>query len=208
MNILKNGVTLVTFLIFSALTTADPIINWDWNDGTTQGWTSSDSAGNSFGAFQANNNGNGSLQIWGPTTSLNGANGITFKANLMSYSSANSPSDLTGSVSLRSYGTGDMYDVAWKSWDIDFSQLNFGAWEEFSFSLDDATDTSYQDFIYDSNNVMVEFFIRNKSGSLSNQSVMLIDDFVVSGNAVPIPAGIYLFLSGLVGLGLMRGRNG
>jgi hypothetical protein len=26
--------------------------------------------------------------------------------------------------------------------------------------------------------------------------------------AVPLPAGIYLFLSGLVGLGLMRGRNG
>ena len=25
--------------------------------------------------------------------------------------------------------------------------------------------------------------------------------------AVPLPAGIYLFLSGLVGLGLMRGRN-
>ena len=27
------------------------------------------------------------------------------------------------------------------------------------------------------------------------------------GNPVPLPAGIYLFLSGLVGLGLMRGRN-
>ena len=58
MNILKNGVTLVTFVIFSALTTADPIKNWDWNDGTTQGWRSSSSAGNSFGALQANNNGN------------------------------------------------------------------------------------------------------------------------------------------------------
>ena len=27
------------------------------------------------------------------------------------------------------------------------------------------------------------------------------------GNPVPLPAGIYLFLSGVVGLGLMRGRN-
>ena len=26
-------------------------------------------------------------------------------------------------------------------------------------------------------------------------------------NPVPLPAGIYLFLSGIVGLGLMRGRN-
>ena len=30
----------------------------------------------------------------------------------------------------------------------------------------------------------------------------------VSVSEVPLPAGIYLFLSGLVGLGLMRGRNG
>ena len=29
-----------------------------------------------------------------------------------------------------------------------------------------------------------------------------------SASPVPLPAGIYLFLSGLVGLGLMRGRNG
>ena len=29
-----------------------------------------------------------------------------------------------------------------------------------------------------------------------------------SANAIPLPAGIYLFLSGLVGLGLIRGRNG
>ena len=28
------------------------------------------------------------------------------------------------------------------------------------------------------------------------------------GNPVPLPAGIWFFLSGLVGLGLMRGRNG
>ena len=31
---------------------------------------------------------------------------------------------------------------------------------------------------------------------------------LVSTNEVPLPAGVYLFLSGLVGLGLMRGRNG
>ena len=30
----------------------------------------------------------------------------------------------------------------------------------------------------------------------------------INAQVVPLPAGIYLFLSGLVGLGLMRGRNG
>ena len=32
-----------------------------------------------------------------------------------------------------------------------------------------------------------------------------IDNLVI--NEIPLPAGIYFFLSGLVGLGLLRGRN-
>ena len=39
-------------------------------------------------------------------------------------------------------------------------------------------------------------------------SEMRIRALQVSVSEVPLPAGIYLFLSGLVGLGLMRGRNG
>ena len=35
-----------------------------------------------------------------------------------------------------------------------------------------------------------------------------VHDGDIGASAVPLPAGIYLFLSGLVGLGLMRGRNG
>ena len=35
----------------------------------------------------------------------------------------------------------------------------------------------------------------------------VIDDITYTVNPVPIPAGITLFLSGLVGLGLMRGRD-
>jgi len=35
-----------------------------------------------------------------------------------------------------------------------------------------------------------------------------MDNLMYSMSPVPLPAGIYLFLSGLVGLGLMRGRNG
>tara|TARA_S200000501_G_scaffold83340_2_gene75528 strand:+ start:9416 stop:10090 length:675 start_codon:yes stop_codon:yes gene_type:complete len=34
-----------------------------------------------------------------------------------------------------------------------------------------------------------------------------MDNLMYSMSPVPLPAGIYLFLSGLVGLGLMRGRN-
>ena len=35
-----------------------------------------------------------------------------------------------------------------------------------------------------------------------------MDNLMYSMSPIPLPAGIYLFLSGLVGLGLMRGRNG
>ena len=51
-----------------------------------------------------------------------------------------------------------------------------------------------------------EFSLPNPSiMSQSNRFVGSIQNFSIS--EVPLPAGIYLFLSGLVGLGLMRGRN-
>ena len=45
---------------------------------------------------------------------------------------------------------------------------------------------------------------------LASNTYNLFQDgnMVYQPSPVPLPAGIYLFLSGLVGLGLMRGRNG
>jgi hypothetical protein len=40
-----------------------------------------------------------------------------------------------------------------------------------------------------------------------DNTLVYYDNISISTSAVPLPAGIYLFLSGLVGLGLMRGRN-
>ena len=54
------------------------------------------------------------------------------------------------------------------------------------------------------------------SGKIGNEPMFLEhniwldgfeESFYVDTSPVPLPAGIYLFLSGLVGLGLMRGRN-
>ena len=49
-----------------------------------------------------------------------------------------------------------------------------------------------------------DFILR---GQTNNTSYVEIS-FSTVASPVPLPAGIYLFLSGLVGLGLMRGRNG
>ena len=59
--------TLYVFLLAPDEAVADVIVSWDWNDGTTQGWTSSMGGGsNEANAFKATNNGNGSLQLFGP----------------------------------------------------------------------------------------------------------------------------------------------
>ena len=59
-----------------------------------------------------------------------------------------------------------------------------------------------------------EYHPEKHSGyNFPNPSIMTFDNHIVgsvqnfSVTIVPLPAGIYLFLSGLVGLGLMRGRN-
>jgi len=54
------------------------------------------------------------------------------------------------------------------------------------------------------------FTFYNGTQHLNNKNINLYAWAVHDGdigNQVPLPAGIYLFLSGLVGLGLMRGRN-
>ena len=46
------------------------------------------------------------------------------------------------------------------------------------------------------------------AGALYNDQTLLDFDPVAAGMTfVPLPAGIYLFLSGLVGLGLVKSRN-
>ena len=44
-------------------------------------------------------------------------------------------------------------------------------------------------------------------GSVNSSAYGALEIIAYGTSPVPLPAGIYLFLSGLVGLGLMRGRN-
>ena len=59
----------------------------------------------------------------------------------------------------------------------------------------------------------MESIINNFDFNLPNPSILQVDGHIEGSvdsfalSQVPLPAGIYLFLSGLVGLGLMRGRN-
>ena len=51
-------------------------------------------------------------------------------------------------------------------------------------------------------------FLGEIDGPYGNSAAWSQGGLAYAPSPVPLPAGIYLFLSGLVGLGLMRGRNG
>ena len=64
-------------------------------------------------------------------------------------------------------------------------------------------------FYSNSDGYVVKFNINNESEIVIGYlDAMSGDSLAYQKSPVPLPAGIYLFLSGLVGLGLMKGRNG
>ena len=109
---------------------------------------------------------------------------------------------------------GSSWDMAFMEGDIDLSGDYFQDSISFSVSgglsvgdtwgdLHGKNINGHSNFTYLSDQ---PFEIKMNAGQpdpLSSAWVISIDPTVV-----PLPAGIYLFLSGLVGLGLLRGRNG
>ena len=61
-------------------------------------------------------------------------------------------------------------------------------------------------WIYDGDQLIRYIYFEDTSLNESWEDILTYD--IISPSAIPLPAGIYLFLSGLVGLGLMRGING
>ena len=73
---------------------------------------------------------------------------------------------------------------------------------------------SYGSYLYgrdDASNLVAFDLSNNQTTIISpngSYGLSTYEGFTFGPSPVPLPAGIYLFLSGLVGLGLMRGRNG
>jgi len=174
---------------------ADVIVSWDWNDGTTQGWTSSMGGGsNEANAFKGSNNGNGSLQLFGPVVpadTLGGLSTVTFDISILTYSTVPSPSQLTFAIlSLsRPIPTGSPDDVA-RRWDLNLANLSFGETRTFNLSINSASGTS-------SLGSPLFFNLLFADANFGNVSSALLDNFVVSGT-VPEPPSVTL-----LGLGLL-----
>ena len=151
--------------------------------------------------FSSSIDGNTAILHWGKFHSYNAdQGGATYSHNYSGIISSLNKIDGT-LFDIHSIDIGDVYNVG-ISHSYTFKGLDSNGAILFS-----------SDFISDSlpgletvylgwNNLKTFTFQRD------NLSHLQADNFNLSSTLVPIPAGIYLFLSGLVGLGLMRGRNG
>lgn len=101
------------------------VVRYDWNDGSPQGWAASTSVSNAGGALVVRNQGNGSLQAFGPQAgySLTETAVISFTVQIDQYSAVTSPSDLVRSTFAYNTpfpGAGSL------QFDLDMSALAFG----------------------------------------------------------------------------------
>jgi len=181
---------------------ADVIVSWDWNDGTTQGWTSSMGLqSNEAGAFRANNAGNGSLQLFAPLLpagTLVGLSTVSFDLSFLAYSTVTSPSELTfARLNLnRPIPTGSPDDLA-RTWFLDLSNLSFGETRTFNLSIDSAAGSGSL-----ANPLFLNLLFADANFN-SNTSSARLDNFVVS-SAVPEPPTVTLLGFGLLAVVLAR----
>lgn len=204
---LRPGVSaiLAALLLFSNQVGASVVASWDWNDGTTQGWTASTTASNVNGQFQGTNSGNGSLQFFSPiiTVDLTGILTVSFDLTITAFSTVASPSDLT-------FATLDVLPpepgpgAGLIMWDLDLSNLAFGELRTFTLSMD--IDSSiFNPTLFPNSEFFFGFlFARDFE---SNASSGLLDNFLASvATPVPEPGTLALLSIGLAVLGIMRRR--
>lgn len=112
--------------------------HYDWNDGTTQGWTASTAVSNVGHALVFTNQGNGSLQAFGPEAPsvLAETDLISFTVHVDQYSTVTTPSQLVRSffaLDTPFPGDGSL------AFPLDVSTLVFGQPHVFTFSVSAGT---------------------------------------------------------------------
>lgn len=116
------------------------VVSYDWNDGTPQGWTASTAVNNVGGALVFRNQGNGSLQAYGPEAAsvLAETDAISFSVRIDQYSTVTAPSQLVQSFfALNTPFPGD----GSLQFPLDVSTLAFGQPRVFTFAVSAGTFT-------------------------------------------------------------------
>ena len=120
-------------------------------------------------------------------------------------------SPMTDTTSDGLYTNHNNTTVSWFGDDDHFDMPTFFSWGAFPIgqNVSDWSTVTFQDLgnVNTNQTTHLQAIFVNEYDNYINQYNGL-GGWQVQVSEVPLPAGIYLFLSGLVGLGFMRGRNG
>jgi hypothetical protein len=190
---------------------------YNWDNGTTQSWTSSSTASNTAGSLQGNNNGNGSLQIFAPTIgfALEETDVITFDFTLLTYSTAVDMTELTGSFLF----SGDTNTYGRLKFDLGLSTRTFGETVSYSFTVSEMSysagsgSLTRAEFLAQTGINNPNIFITDDPNN-GNTASALLDNYAITAPSpaalTPVPTlplfglGILVSLLGLFGLRKLR----
>ena len=190
---------------------------YNWDNGTTQSWTSSSTASNTAGSLQGNNNGNGSLQIFAPTIgfALEETDVITFDFTLLTYSTAVDMTELTGSFLF----SGDTNTYGRLKFDLGLSTRTFGETVSYSFTVSEMSysagsgSLTRAEFLAQTGINNPNIFITDDPNG-GNTASALLDNYAITAPSpiAPTPVstlplfglGILVSLLGLFGLRKLR----
>jgi hypothetical protein len=156
---------------------APPVVTYDWNDGSTQGWSASTGVLNVGNALELRNESNGSLQAFGPpeNAAYEDTNVISFTMQFETYTTVASPSQLTRSDLriLTPAGNGELF------YQLDVSELVFHRPHVFNLPVSTG--------VFNGTITRAEFLAGAKSMMLtisepaqeSNMAVAIMDDWIV-----------------------------
>ena len=191
---------------------------YNWNDGTTQGWISSSAASNTAGSLQGNNIGNGSLQLY--TTEIGFAleetDVITFDFTLLTYSTAADMTELTGSFMF----SGDTNNYGQLKFDLGLSTRAFDETVSYSFTVSEMSfsagsgSLTRAEFLAQTGINFPNIFITDDPND-GNTASALLDNYAITAPSAPtastpVPTlplfglGILVTLLGLFGLRKLR----
>ena len=190
---------------------------YNWDNGTTQNWTSSSTASNTAGSLQGNNNGNGSLQIFAPTIgfALEETDVITFDFTLLTYSTAVDMTELTGSFLF----SGDTNTYGRLKFDLGLSTRTFGETVSYSFTVSEMSysagsgSLTRAEFLAQTGINNPNIFITDDPNN-GNTASALLDNYAITAPSPIAPTavstlplfgvGILVSLLGLFGLRKLR----
>lgn len=154
------------------------VVRYDWDDGSTQGWSASTTVSNPGTRLVVLNQGNGSLQAFGPEAgySLADTDEISFMVQIDEYSAVTAPSELVNSSFA--YNTPMPGDGSLR-FALDMSMLTFGQPRTFTLPVSAGAFTGALTRSAFLAHAKFPSLMFTDNGFAANTSAATLDNFVV-----------------------------